>query len=74
VNPSFIAPWALDELRELSQKAPFGDSRVNLGVAFDGWFLPRDMLMQMFDDIKKMGIKHITTHNSPTKPGVFFLS
>ena len=59
----------MNALEELSQRAPFGDGRVSLGVAFDGWFLPKEMIVPLFDNIKKMGIKHLTTHNSPGHPG-----
>ncbi|KIX09125.1 uncharacterized protein Z518_00203 [Rhinocladiella mackenziei CBS 650.93] len=69
MNQSFVAPWAMDALERLSQQAPFGDGRVTLGVAFDGWFLPKEVLQPMFENIKKMGIKHITTHNAPAAPG-----
>ncbi|KAL6253149.1 hypothetical protein RBB50_000870 [Rhinocladiella similis] len=54
---SFIAPWAVDTLRELSQQAPFADGRVSLGVAFDGWFLPKEKLVSLFRNIKQMGVK-----------------
>ncbi|KAK4941642.1 hypothetical protein LTR10_018520 [Elasticomyces elasticus] len=69
-NPSFIAPWAVNTLEKLSREAPFGDGRVTLGLAFDGWFLPKEVLVPLFDQISKMGIKHITTHHMPPPPGV----
>jgi hypothetical protein len=59
----------MESLKRLAQKAPFGNGRVKLGVAFDGWFLPRDTLTAIFTEIKKMGIRHFTTHNSPSPPG-----
>lgn len=68
-NPSFIAPWAVDTLEKLSREVPFGNGRVTLGVAFDGWFLPKEVLVPLFDKIQKMGIKHITTHHTPPPPG-----
>lgn len=66
-----IAPWAVDTLEELSTHAPFGNGRVALGVAFDGWFLPKEMLVPMFDKIKKMGVQYLTTHNSPARAGEY---
>lgn len=69
LNPSFIAPFALSSLKSLAASTPYGDGRVTLGVAFDGWFLPHDMIKELFQEIKKFGIKHITTHNSPSPPG-----
>ncbi|KAL6246344.1 hypothetical protein RBB50_006580 [Rhinocladiella similis] len=69
VNPSFIAPWALDGLEKLSHQAPFGNGRVTLGVAFDGWFLPEELLAPIFEKIKSLGVKHLTTHMTPAPPG-----
>ncbi|KIV90485.1 hypothetical protein PV10_07787 [Exophiala mesophila] len=68
--PEFIAPWALETLRDLSEKVPLGNGRVSLGVAFDAWFLPKESISTLFDDIRQMGIKYLTTHNSPGRPGV----
>lgn len=69
LNQSFIAPFAFDALKNLAASAPFGNGRVTLGVAFDGWFLPHDMLRSLFEDIRSLGIRHITTHNSASPPG-----
>jgi hypothetical protein len=69
VNPRFVAPWAPDALESLAREAPFGDGRVTLGVAFDGWFLPEEVGVPLFERIKATGIKHVTTHNTPPKPG-----
>ncbi|KIW24247.1 uncharacterized protein PV07_09975 [Cladophialophora immunda] len=70
LNPSFIAPWALENLQMIAQQRPLGDGRVTLGIAFDGWFLPKEILKPLFDKIRSLGIKHLTTHNSPSPPGV----
>ncbi len=73
-NPAFIAPWAVDNLEGLAPFAPFGNGRVTLGIAFDGWFHPKDVLSALFDKIKKLGIKYLTTHISPPKPGEYLLA
>lgn len=74
MNGSFIAPWATGTLEELARQAPFGDGRVTLGVAFDLWFLPKEVLVPLFENIKKMGISHITSHTSPAPPGTFLIA
>lgn len=71
LNPAIIAPFANDALKDLAAAAPFGNGRVTLGVAFDLWFLPQEMLKPMFEGIKKLGIKHFTTHNTPSPPGQY---
>jgi len=71
MNQSFVAPFALDALKSLVASAPFGNGRVTLGVAFDGWFLPQEMLKPLFEEIRNLGIRHITTHNGASPPGQY---
>lgn len=33
-----------------------------MGFAFDGWWLPKDTIQQLFKDVKRKGIKITTTH------------
>lgn len=54
-------------LEELASEAPFGDGRVTLGFAFDGWFLPEPVVQELFRKIKSLGIK-LTTHHVSTGP------
>lgn len=55
--------WMFDQLEEFAQKAPFGvDGRVHLGFFFDSYFLPQDVITSVFEKIRKMGIKMITSH------------
>ena len=67
----FIAPWAVDALKELAPKAPFGDGRVTLGIAYDGWFMPNEVITDLFKVIRELGIKHLTSHNSAPRPGEY---
>jgi hypothetical protein len=49
-------------MEELASKSPFGDGRVQLGLAFDGMWLPKEMIANLFQKAKALGIKVITTH------------
>lgn len=69
LDPAYIAPFALDSLERLAKCAPFGNGRIQLGVAYDGWFLPDEIVIPLFQKIKDLGIKYITTHNGPSAPG-----
>lgn len=71
LNPSFIAPFATKALKKLASTAPFSNNaRLTLGVAFDGWFLPREVITSLFQEVKNLGIRHVTTHNAPSPPGM----
>jgi hypothetical protein len=57
-----LADWVMSTLDDLAAKAPFGDGRVQLGLAFDGFFLPKEMVVSLFDKVKALGIK---SHHNP---------
>ncbi|KAJ7844888.1 hypothetical protein B0H14DRAFT_3109086 [Mycena olivaceomarginata] len=50
------------QLAELAEKQPFGDGRVRLGFAFEGSFLPKDVVIGIFEKVRRLGIKFITSH------------
>jgi cytosine/adenosine deaminase-related metal-dependent hydrolase len=57
-----IPDWFMKQLVELAAQQPFGDGRVYLGWAFDLLFLPKEMVVPMYEQVRKLGIKLITTH------------
>ena len=57
-----IPGWMTEQLGELAQKQPFGDGRVNLGWAFDLLFLPKEVVVPLYEKVRELGIKLITTH------------
>lgn len=68
-QPDFVPPWGLDALEDLTRDVPFGNGRVTLAVAFDGWHLPAEVVVPMFERVKAMGIKQITIHMAPPPLG-----
>ncbi|KAJ7286561.1 hypothetical protein C8J57DRAFT_1446955 [Mycena rebaudengoi] len=62
MDPSLIPDWVLTQFAELAAKQPFGDGRVHLGLAFDAYFLPKDVVVALFENARKMGVKLITSH------------
>jgi cytosine/adenosine deaminase-related metal-dependent hydrolase len=62
MNPDMLAPWVMDELQELGGKAPFGNSRVTIGLAFDLWFLPEQVIKELFKRAREAGVDLATTH------------
>lgn len=62
MNSKVLEPFVVNTLDELGASAPFGDGRVTLGFAFDGWFMPKEALSPFFDKVKQHKIKTITTH------------
>ncbi|KAL8655970.1 MAG: hypothetical protein Q9210_000567, partial [Variospora velana] len=69
INPELLPEWCMKQLEELCKSQPIGDNRVKIGFGFDFLFLPKDVLVPMFEKVKSWGIKLFTTHymnpNSP---------
>lgn len=62
VDWNFLAPWVMETFTELAKAAPFGDGRVQLGLAFDGYFLPKEVVIEIINNVKSLGVKTITSH------------
>ncbi|KAF9893182.1 hypothetical protein FE257_011605 [Aspergillus nanangensis] len=54
--------WVLQQLDELTLSAPYGDNRVQIGLAFDGWFLPKELVIALYERARRHHAKLITTH------------
>ncbi|KAJ5572744.1 Metallo-dependent hydrolase [Penicillium hetheringtonii] len=54
--------WVINQFEELASQAPFGDGRVHLGLAFDGFLLPRDQVVSLYNKARELGTKVITSH------------
>lgn len=52
----------MSTFEELVSKAPFGNQRVQLGFAFDGLWLPKEVVVPLIKKVKGLGIKTITSH------------
>ncbi|KAJ5761577.1 hypothetical protein N7533_003616 [Penicillium manginii] len=59
---NLLDEWVLDELRRLGSMAPFGDGRVQLGLAFDGFRLPKEDICSLYGKAREIGVKLITSH------------
>lgn len=57
-----IPDWFMRQLGELATQQPFGNGRVYLGWGFDLLSLPSEVVVPMYEKVRKMGIKLITTH------------
>ncbi|PGH10875.1 hypothetical protein AJ79_05235 [Helicocarpus griseus UAMH5409] len=62
MDDDLFPPWLFETFDKLAQQAPFGDGRVQLGFAMDLWFLPKEIILNIFDRINKAGVKTVTAH------------
>lgn len=60
----FIPDWFIPVLEKLSRSRALseGDRRMQLGLGFDGWFLPKDVVLDLFNRAKSLGVKVTTSH------------
>lgn len=59
----FMQNGEMDTFDALASAAPFGDGRVSLGFAFDGFFLPQAMLKPIFDRVHGAPSVNVITHH-----------
>lgn len=59
---SLLPDWVMTQLDDLMKKAPFGDGRVQLGLAFDAVYLPKEIVVDLFERCRRGGVKVITSH------------
>ncbi|KAJ5620927.1 hypothetical protein N7510_004911 [Penicillium lagena] len=62
VDGGLLDDWVIDHLKYLGATAPFGDERIQLGLAFDGFMLPKDQVIALYAEARKLGVKVITSH------------
>jgi hypothetical protein len=62
MSHDLLPDWVMSTLEQLAADGPFSEGRVQLGFAFDGFFLPKQVIVPLFEKVKSLGIKVITTH------------
>jgi len=64
IDPNLLPEWVVDQVEELTKAAPFGGERVHMGLAFDGLYLPKEVVVDLYEKCRKAGAKLITSHYS----------
>ncbi|KAJ5161211.1 Metallo-dependent hydrolase [Penicillium capsulatum] len=54
--------WVSDFFEYLGQICPLADGRVQLGLAFDGFMLPKEQVVSLYEQARRIGAKVITSH------------
>ena len=62
MDQDMLPAWLFEQLAALCQKGSLGDGRVTMGFGFDFFFLPKDVIVNIFNQVRAMGVKTITTH------------
>ena len=62
VDEALLPDWVFEQLATLSRDAPFGDGRVTIGFGFDMFFLPKEVVVGVFEKVRALGLKTITSH------------
>lgn len=65
LDGDLLDDWVLEHMRDLSIAAPFGNGRVQLGLAFDGFMLPKEQVVSLYDQARSVGVQIITSHFVP---------
>lgn len=54
--------WIVDFFDHLGEIFPLADGRVQLGLAFDGFMLPKEQVVSLYEKARHTGAKVITSH------------
>jgi hypothetical protein len=69
LSPDLLAPWVMETFEQLGKEAPFGENgRVRLGFAFDGLFLPDDLVKNIITSARSNGAQLVTLHYVNNNP------
>lgn len=61
----FLPDWAMKQLGDLAGKYNRDTANlIEIGLGFDSWFLPKDLVMGTLQSLRKSGIRVVTTHTS----------
>jgi cytosine/adenosine deaminase-related metal-dependent hydrolase len=56
-----IPEWFMHQLHQLAGQK-YGDGRVQVGLAWDTWYLPKEVVSKIFEQAREWGVKLITSH------------
>lgn len=56
----------MQQLEDLATRLPCAEGRVKLAFAFDWYFLPKEVVTSIFEKVRGLGIKLITSHYTNT--------
>ena len=63
-NPTILEDWVLPTLEKLAAQAPYGaNGRVRLGLGFDWFFLPSEMVKPFFERVAPLQLALVTSHD-----------
>ncbi|KAF5972892.1 5-methylthioadenosine s-adenosylhomocysteine deaminase [Fusarium coicis] len=62
----FLPGWLFKQLTSMCKAGPFANGRVTMGFAFDSFYLPKDVVINIFNQVRGLGIKTITSHYVPS--------
>lgn len=66
MEEELLPAWLFQQLTSLCNTSPFANGRVTMGFAFDSFYLPKDVVVNIFNQVRGLGIKTITSHYVPS--------
>lgn len=61
-DDTLLPDWWYATLNSLARSAPYGDGRVTLGLGFDQFQLPKEVIIDLWERARKLGVELMTTH------------
>ncbi|CEL07317.1 hypothetical protein ASPCAL10477 [Aspergillus calidoustus] len=61
-DEELLPEWWFSTLESLAKAAPFGNGRVKLGLGFDAFSLPKEVVQDLWARCRSLGVSLFTTH------------
>lgn len=58
-----VSRWFMPMLQDMVGQRPFGDGRMELGLAFDSFGIPREDVKEIFSRARESKLQLITSHH-----------
>ena len=65
-DEELFTSWESRQLEDLAKRQPFAEGRIKLAFGFDWYFLSQQVLTDIFEKVRNLGIKLIASHYSDT--------
>ncbi|KAF5640189.1 5-methylthioadenosine s-adenosylhomocysteine deaminase [Fusarium sp. NRRL 25303] len=66
MEEQLLPSWLFEQLTSLCKNGAFANGRVTMGFAFDSFYLPKDVVVNIFNQVRGLGIQTITSHYVPS--------
>lgn len=58
----FLADWVISTFVDMAKGGPYANDRVKISLNFDAFFLPKEVVLPLFDKAREAGVDYFMSH------------